>query len=167
MRGVTTTNLHRHVHLRRFVQNALHSPVISPTELFLKLQLAHVDRKGGSVRKIDSFGVQDGLAIEVQCTRRIANHQSTILTTSRRNQTHTIFPKLAKGVPHVCPAGERRGMSSMTGRPPPRPALLGPPPDGRPMSPTARSLTLSFGPALRAARPPRGPGGRPGADGAD
>lgn len=81
--------------------------------------------------------------------------------------TYTILPKFEKGVPHVA-WGDRRGMSSMFGLPPPRPALLGPPPEGvvRPDAPVI-SFTFSLGPARRAAKPPSGPGGLPGAEGAD
>lgn len=59
----------------------------------------------------------------------------------------------------------------MLGLPPPRPALLGPPPEGisdDPIPPEM-SFTLSLGAAAarRAAKPLSGPGGLPGAEGAD
>lgn len=66
--------------------------------------------------------------------------------------THTILRKFANGVP-VCCCGDLRGMSSMIGRPLPKPAPLGPPPVSmRPgMSETLRRGALR--PCLRAARP--------------
>lgn len=88
---------------------------------------------------------------------------------SKQNEisTYTILPKFEKGVPHVA-CGDRRGISSMFGLPPPKPALLGPPPDGNCNGiPPAISFTFSLGAARRAARPPIEPGGLPGAEGAD
>lgn len=105
----------------------------------------------------------NGLPIEVKRTGGIADGLLATFRVSKRDKAYTILPKFEKGVPNVA-CGDRRGMSSMFGRPPPRPALLGPPPDG---PPPMISLTFSFGAARRAARPPSGPGGRPGAEGAD
>lgn len=157
-----------------------HRPVITLAELFAQLKLRHVDGERGPIREVYTGRVQYRLSVEVESTRGIAEMGGEIRRgkedrliermSGRKTvrKTYTILPKVAKGVPEFV-WGDLRGRSANAGRPPPRPAPLGPPPEGKSKVPPI-SLTFSFGAfilSLRAARLCAAAAGLRGCEGAE
>lgn len=66
------TNLHGHVNVGRNMKDLLDCAVISFAKLFVELKLVHIDGKFGTGGKIDTFGMEDSLAVEIEGTGGIA-----------------------------------------------------------------------------------------------
>lgn len=135
-------NLHCHHHVGRFVENSLDSTIGTVTELFTELELIHVDEERSAIGKVDTRGVYNRFAVEVERTRRVTEKKVRGRGHEMGRRAYTILPKLANGVLDTA-AGRRGGHSVPSGTPTAGPAPAAPPPG--PCCSPVMSLSLNRG----------------------